>query len=199
MLADGHFRLVSASVFPSSQYSSLDEIVSQVRRYHERMHPDAACFGVAGPVRNGRVETTNLPWIIESKRLADELHLNKALLINDLEASAWGIACARRRRTWSRSTRSRDTGRQPGSRRRRNRAGRSRHVLGRTKHHVFASEGGHTDFAPRSELEIELFNYLHVRFGHVSYERMLSGPGLVNIFRFPARHRTRRASAVADR
>ena len=52
------------------------------------------------------------------------------------------------------------------------------------KHHVFACEGGHADFAPRNQLEVELFNYLHTRFGHVSYERIVSGPGLVNVFSF---------------
>src|SRR5450755_4771467 len=88
---DGHFRLVSASVFPSREYSGLDQIVSRFVDT-SNLHPDAACFGVAGPVRNGRVEASNLPWVIERKRLADELHLPKTLLINDLEANAWGIA-----------------------------------------------------------------------------------------------------------
>jgi glucokinase len=53
-----------------------------------------------------------------------------------------------------------------------------------SQHHVFASEGGHGDFAPRNPLEVELFNYLRTRFGHVSYERIVSGPGLVNVFNF---------------
>ena len=53
--------------------------------------PEAACFGIAGPVRNGRVETSNLPWVIEQSRLAKQIHLPATLLINDLEASAWGI------------------------------------------------------------------------------------------------------------
>src|SRR5882672_12853058 len=69
---DGRFSLISASVFPSREYSSLDEIVSKFVRT-ANVHPQAACFGVAGPVRNGRVEASNLPWIIESKRLAEEL------------------------------------------------------------------------------------------------------------------------------
>jgi glucokinase len=53
-----------------------------------------------------------------------------------------------------------------------------------SRHHVFASEGGHTDFAPRNDLEVDLLNYLRVRHGHVSYERVVSGPGLVNVFHF---------------
>src|SRR3984885_3571722 len=83
-ILDGHFRLVSASVFPSREFTGLDQIVARFV-HSSKLHPDSACFGVAGPVRNGRVETSNLPWVIESKRLADELHLKKAVLINDLE------------------------------------------------------------------------------------------------------------------
>src|SRR5271167_137923 len=88
---NGHFRLVSASVFPSREYAGLDAIVTKFVA-STNLRPDAACFGIAGPVRNGRVEASNLPWIIESKRLADELHVPKTVLINDLEANAWGIA-----------------------------------------------------------------------------------------------------------
>ncbi len=87
---DGRFSLVSASIFPSRDYSGLDEIVAKFVDT-SKLHPDTACFGIAGPVRNGRVEASNLPWIIESKRLADELKIKKAFLINDLEANAWGI------------------------------------------------------------------------------------------------------------
>ena len=97
---NGHFRLVSASVFPSREYAGLDQIVSKFVET-SNLHPDAACFGVPGPVRNGRVETSNLPWVIESARLADELNLKKTVLINDLEANAWGIA-AWILRMWSR-------------------------------------------------------------------------------------------------
>ena len=148
------------------------------------MHPHAACFGVAGPVRNGRVEASNLPWIIESKRLAEELDLKKALLINDLEANAWGIAFldpadlvslnqVKGTPVGNQAVISAGTG-----------LGEAGMYWDGTKHLVFASEGGHADFAPRNELETELLRYLRVRFGHVSYERIVSGPGLVNVFNF---------------
>ncbi len=75
---DGRFSLVSASIFPSREYSGLDEIVTKFVDT-SNLHPDTACFGIAGPVRNGRVEASNLPWIIESKRLADELKIKKGL------------------------------------------------------------------------------------------------------------------------
>jgi glucokinase len=182
-VADGHFRLVSASVFPSHEYSGLDQIVSKFVET-SNLHPDAACFGVAGPVRNGRVEASNLPWVIESKRLADELDLEKAMLINDLEANAWGIAALDSKDVvalnqvkgipvGNQAIISAGTG-----------LGEAGMYWDGVKHHIFASEGGHSDFAPRNELEVDLFRYLSGRYGHVSYERIVSGPGLVNVFHF---------------
>ena len=176
-------RLVSASVFPSREYSSLDEIVSKFVGA-SRLKPRAACFGIAGPVRNGRVEASNLPWVIEARRLASELKLDKTVLINDLEANAWGIATLSPEDVVT-------LNKIPG-----NPLGNQAVIAAGTglgeagmywdgaQHHIFASEGGHTDFAPRNDLEVELYRYLRTRFGHVSYERIVSGPGLVNVFHF---------------
>jgi len=180
---NGTFRLVSVSVFPSREYAGLDQIVSKFVTT-SNLHPDAACFGVAGPVRNGRVETSNLPWVIESKRLADELNLKKAVLINDLEANAWGIAAldpndvvslnqVKGNPVGNQAVISAGTG-----------LGEAGMYWDGSQHRIFASEGGHSDFAPRNELEIDLFRYLSGRYGHVSYERVVSGPGLVNVFHF---------------
>ena len=87
---NGSLRLVSERVFPSREHSELGEIVAEFLK-DSGGRPELACFGVAGPVRNGRVETSNLPWIIERSRLAKQIHLPATLLINDLEANAWGI------------------------------------------------------------------------------------------------------------
>jgi glucokinase len=180
---NGDFRLVSASVFPSRDYSGLDQIVSQFVD-SSALRADAACFGVAGPVRNGRVETSNLPWTIEAKRLAEELKLKKAVLINDLEANAWGISIlAAKDVVCLNQVKGQPIGNQAVIA-----AGTGLGEAGMywdgAKHHIFACEGGHSDFAPRNELEIELFQYLSGRYGHVSYERIVSGPGLVNVFHF---------------
>jgi glucokinase len=182
-LEGGRFRLLSATVFPSHEYSGLEQIVSEfIETTNTR--PDQACFGIAGPVRNGRVETSNLPWVVEAKRLADRLGLETVLLINDLEANAWGIADldvkdavplnqVKGTPSGNQAVISAGTG-----------LGEAGMYWDGTHHQVFASEGGHTDFAPRNELEVELFRYLNARYGHVSYERILSGPGLVNVFNF---------------
>jgi glucokinase len=182
-VSNGHFSLVSASIFPSREYAGLDEIVAKFVDT-ANVWPDSACFGIAGPVRNGRVEASNLPWVVESKRLADELRLKKALLINDLEANAWGIPYLDPKDVVSlNQVKGNPVGNQAVIA-----AGTGLGEAGMywdgTQHHVFACEGGHADFAPRNELEIELFGYLRTRFGHVSYERIVSGPGLVNVFHF---------------
>jgi glucokinase len=180
---NGQFRMVSASVFPSREYAGLDQIVSKFVGT-SNVHPDAACFGVPGPVRSGRVETSNLPWVIESTRLADELNLKKTVLINDLEANAWGIATlgpedvvslnqVKGNPVGNQAVISAGTG-----------LGEAGMYWDGSQHRIFATEGGHSDFAPRNELEIDLFRYLSGRYGHVSYERIVSGPGLVNVFHF---------------
>src|SRR5258708_39064955 len=87
----GRFELVTSSTFPSQQFSGLDEIVSQFVTA-AKIQPSQACFGIAGPVTNGRVEPSNLPWIVESTRLALQLKSGKAYLINDLGATGWRVA-----------------------------------------------------------------------------------------------------------
>src|SRR5205807_8125531 len=82
--------MVSERVFPSREHSELGEIV-RMFLHDSSTRPEVACFGVAGHVRNGRVDTSNLPWIVEQSRLAKQIHLPATLLINDLEANACGI------------------------------------------------------------------------------------------------------------
>jgi glucokinase len=180
---NGHLHLVSERTFPSREHSELGEIVVQFLD-DSGAHPEAACFGIAGPVRNGRVETSNLPWVIEQARLAKQIHLPATLLINDLEASAWGIGAldAGDLVSLNRVT-GPAIGNQgviaPGTG-----LGEAGLFWDGSRHQVFACEGGHTDFGPQGDLQIELLRFLKTRFGHVSYERILSGPGLVNVYEF---------------
>ena len=180
---NGHLTPVAEGVFPSRDHSGLDEIVGQFVA-QQSLRPDVACFGVAGPVRNGKVETSNLPWTVEASRLAGELHLPSTMLINDLEANAWGIASlgdqdqvalnrVKGMPVGNQAVISAGTG-----------LGEAGLFWNGNGYEIFASEGGHCDFAPRTELEIELLRYLVARFGHVSFERIVSGPGLVNVYNF---------------
>lgn len=180
---NGNLRLVRERVFPSREHRELGEIVTQFLK-DSGEHPDVACFGIAGPVTNGRVETSNLPWIIEQSILAKQIQLPCTFLINDLEASAWGVGAMTAADLIALN---RVTGAIAG-----NQAviapgtglGEAGLFWDGKNHHVFACEGGHADFAPQDDLQIELLRFLRKRFGHVSYERVLSGPGLVNVFEF---------------
>jgi glucokinase len=180
---NSHFVAVHEDVFASREYRGLDEIVVKFVS-DAGVQPAAASFGIAGPVRYGRVETSNLPWIVESSRLAEELRLPSVSLINDLEAQAWGIQCLGNSDTVA-LNQVKDT---PVGNQAVVAAGTGLGEAGLFwnghAYQVFACEGGHCDFAPRNELEIELLRYLLARFGHVSYERIVSGPGLVNVYRF---------------
>lgn len=145
---------------------------------------DAACFGIAGPVIDGKVKTPNLPWMIDAGELRRMLKLDSLALLNDLEAAAYGIFTleddefctlnqGEPRHSGNKALIAAGTG-----------LGEAiLHDDGRN-FHPLASEGGNADFAPRDDLEIELLRCLMGRFGHVSYERALSGPGLFNIYSF---------------
>jgi glucokinase len=161
----------------------------------------AAAFGIAGPVVDGRVKTTNLPWHVDERKLSVRLRVPKVRLINDLVAIAFGAASAPRKKLVQL---------RGGSSPRSKKAtvavlaagtglGEAALVWEGTRLVPCGSEGGHTDFAPRNKLEWELFEFLSKRVkGRVSYERILSGPGLGNIYDFlcEAKRRKEPASAV---
>jgi glucokinase len=175
VLAEGHY--------PSREHSSLVEIVHRFESQH-RLKAEKACFGIAGPVLEGRVRTPNLPWNIESIELAELLQLPQVRLINDLEANTYGIAALKGddlytlnagtpHPTGTIAVVSAGTG-----------LGESLAYWDGAFHRPLPSEAGHADFAPRNEIETELLRYLQSKHGRVSYERVVSGPGLLDIYRF---------------
>jgi len=179
----GHLSLVRDVIQPSRQFPSLETIIRLFLDTGVTPTITAACFGVAGAVVDGRSTTTNLPWTLDERSLADAIPAARAVLLNDLEAAAWGVMHLPSGALISL---------QSGVSRRANMAviaagtglGEALIVWDGARHSVVASEGGHADFAARSEREAELLAYLRREFGHVSYERVLSGPGLFNIYRF---------------
>ena len=179
----GHFNFLAQETFASREEPSLE---SALRKFLSRTTHSItrACLGVAGPVREGRCEATNLPWVIDSQEIARQLKLPGVGLINDLEASAYGIAAleARDFEVLNQGTRDAQGNRAVVSAG----TGLGEAVLfwdGR-EYRPFASEGGHADFAPRNHLEMDLLDYLLKRHSRVSVERMISGQGLVNIYQF---------------
>jgi len=176
-------RSESFRSFLSKRYSGLEPVLQEFLAV-DKHSIDSACFGIAGPVVDGKVKTPNLPWMVDSNGLSHSLKLDSVGLLNDLEATAYGIFTLENEEF---HTLNEGIMRHSG-----NKAliaagtGLGQAILYDDGCHFrpLASEGGHGDFAPRNDLEIELLRYLIGRFRHVSYERVLSGPGLFNIYRF---------------
>ena len=175
--------LVREATVPSREFDSLEAIVERFLAAGPRGDITAACVGIAGPVLDGRAVTPNLPWVVDERRLAAAIPAPRVRLLNDLEATAHGIWALGEDELVSL---------QSGTLRRGNLAviaagtglGEAIVVIDGGRRTVFATEGGHADFGPRGELEEDLLRYLRKEFGHASYERVLSGPGLVNVYRF---------------
>ncbi len=179
-------KSVREATFPSRDHATFEEILADFLKGSGDARPEAACFGVAGAVMDGRVQTTNLPWTLDEEVLADSIHVEKATLLNDLEAAAYGtlhLSLAEKHVL------------NPGtSRRKRGNIaviaagtglGEAILFFDGQKYQPIASEGGHSDFAPQSDVEVALHHYLREKFhGHVSYERVLSGPGFFNVYSF---------------
>ena len=176
--------LVVEKTYKSQEHSGIAEIITAFVQT-EGIPVHTACFGVAGPVRSGRSKISNLPWTIDSRELAAQLRLNSVGLINDLEAYAYGIDALESKDFVTLSEGIGDDA-----------EGNRVVIAARTglglaglywdgfRHHPFPCEGGHSDFAPKSDLEAELAHYLREKHEHVSCERILSGPGLKNIYEF---------------
>jgi glucokinase len=145
----------------------------------------AACFGVAGPVIDNHSHTTNLPWVVDGQVIAKQFDIPRVQLLNDLEATAYGILLLRPDEVEVLN---------PGTQPRKKQAlaliaagtGLGEAILfwdGKS-YRPLASEGGHCDFAPNNDNEIDLLRYLRSQYLHVSYERVLSGPGLHAIYEY---------------
>jgi glucokinase len=168
--------------YPAKEYGGLEEIVKE---FLGTGKASAACFGVPGPVRDGRLRLTNLPWTLDSRELATGLGIQHVFLINDLEANGYGIAELSADQIY---TLSEGDASQIG-----NRAlvaagtGLGEGLLawnGRI-HVPYPSEGGHADYAPRNEEEIDLLRFLKQKYnGRISFERVVSGMGMTGIYEF---------------
>ncbi len=169
--------------YMSQQHERLSRILADFIKT-EGIPVHSACLGVAGPVRAGRSKISNLPWVIDAKEVATQLRLNSVGLLNDLEAYAYGIDALESKDfiTLSEGAEEAEGNRAVIS------AKTGLGVAGLYwdgfRHHPFACEGGHADFAPRNESQMELLAYLQKKYGRISCERILSGPGIKNIYDF---------------
>jgi glucokinase len=179
----GRLEPVVEATYPSGDYANLEAIIKNFVSTHDQPI-DVACFGVAGPVRHGRSDTTNLPWDVDAQELAAALRLRTVGLLNDLEAHAYGVAMLSPEDVVALNPGAPDASGNAAVIAAGTGLGEAGLYWDGKQHHPFAGEGGHTSFAPSDSLEIELLKFLRREFGHVSWERVVSGPGLHNIYRF---------------
>ncbi len=176
-------QCVVEKTYMSQQHDGLSGILADFIKT-EGIPVHSACVGVAGPVRAGRSKISNLPWVIDARDVAKQLRLNSVGLLNDLEAYAYGIdgleskdfitlSEGAEEAEGNRAVISAKTG-----------LGMAGLYWDGFRHHPFACEGGHADFAPRNDLQMELLAYLQKKYGRISCERILSGPGIKNIYDF---------------
>lgn len=181
---DSSDECIKEKKFPSKDYSDLSEIVKEFLSSDDKV--DVACFGIAGPIKDGVCKATNLPWVIDAAKMSKNRGIAHVFLINDLEANAYGIKTLSDDELFVLNEGS------PGAKGNQAliSAGTGLGEVGiffdGSEHTPFASEGGHADFSPRNEEEVKLLYFLQKKFGHVSYERVLSGPGLGNIYEYLA-------------
>ena len=175
------------ATFRSAGYDSLEAVVKEFLITSEA-EVERAVFGVAGPVVDGQAAITNLPWVIRETDLQEAFDLLEVKLLNDLEATAYGVPHLPPSDLIQLNDAPPRSGTKvvvaPGT-------GLGEAVLFYQDghHHVIPSEGGHAGFAPTNLLEIRLLRYLMGKFGHVSFERVCSGPGIPNIYAFLKKQR----------
>lgn len=173
--------------FHSARYASLESMVAEFLGALDQRHMQGlnrACFGVAGPVVDGRATITNLPWQMDESKLSDAIVVERVALLNDLAAVAHAVP-----RLQDENVHTVNPGQAvangpiaviaPGTG-----LGEAYLVHDGTSYRAYPSEGGHASFAPSNALELELLQFLYRGMGHVSYERVCSGIGIPNIYRF---------------
>jgi len=178
--------LLHMTSYQSRSFTTLEDIVLRFLTTNHFDKPTAACFAVAGAVVSGQVRATNLPWQMSEEELGQRLAIPRVVLMNDLEAAAHGVIATTDPASLlplqqgeasddhaARALVSAGTG-----------LGVALMTWDGTRYQVAPSEGGHASFAPQNPVEDALLVFLRAELGHVSYERVLSGPGLANIYRF---------------
>jgi glucokinase len=177
-----HSPLAEAQVH-SADYPSLQALVTDFLK-KVKLPVERACFDVAGPVIDGRVKVTNLPWVLDEASLARELKFKSVHLINDLEAVAWAVPILRPTDLHTLNAGQPESKGVIGVIAPGTGLGESFLTWDGSKYVPHSSEGGHSDFAPTDEREIGLLRYMLERFDHVGVERVCSGIGIPNIYEY---------------
>jgi glucokinase len=171
------------ATFPSAHYPGLEKIVHEFLS-GSNIVIERACFGVPGPVIEGKARITNLPWLLQEAHLQEKLHIPSVRLLNDLSAMAYAIPLLEQADLCLLNSNMPETHGPlavvaPGTG-----LGEAFLTWDGSCYHAYASEGGHADFAPTNQCEIGLLRYLLERFEHVSYEQVCSGLGIPHIYAY---------------
>jgi glucokinase len=181
-VSGGEIAIVEEQIFPSKDFGSLSEVVRKF--IGNTTMPGRLSIAFAGPVLDGKAYATNLGWTIDTRLMHKELAISQVFLINDLEAGAYGLAALKKNDLVTIY---------PGNVNAKGNAaiiapgtglGEAGLYWDGAALYPFATEGGHTDFAPRHPFDWELLQYLQQKYGHVSWERVVSGMGICNIYDF---------------
>ena len=185
-LTEKTFKTIKEAQYISASFPDLVPMVREFLAQDKYLKPELACFAIAGPVVNNTCNLTNLSWVLDTQRLEIELDIPKISLLNDFAANSFGILGLKDFDVHTlQAGEARDDspiaviGAGTG-------LGQAFLVPHGKKYQIFASEGGHTDFAPRNDLETELLKYLQAKLNvkHVSVERVVSGQGIASIYQF---------------
>lgn len=180
--AGGELQRLTDEMYHTAKFESLEALCADF--LGGARPPDALCFGVPGPVIDGRSHATNLAWTVEQPSLAAKFGGAPVRLMNDLEAAAYGVLHLGEHETVVLQSGARGGGANMAVAAAGTGLGEAALIADRGHYLAVATEGGHCDFAPRGAEQIELMKFLAAKFGHASYERVLSGPGLMNVYQF---------------
>ena len=186
-IQQGNLVSIKRQHYPTSDH---DSFVKAIRSFYSDDSPaiDCACLGVAGNVDENKVQGVNFAWEIDADKLESELNVNRILLINDLEANAYGLSALEEDDFEIIAKGGEGKGNaaiiSPGTG-----LGEAGLFWDALQYHPFATEGGHCNFSPKDALDVELWKFLNAKFGRVSWERMVSGKGIYNIYQFLRQYR----------
>lgn len=187
-LHKGILSPVFAKTFATKKFSSFGELYNKLKA-EELPTIDSICLGVAGPVIDGKVSGTNFSWDLDANQIKKELGIKEVSLINDLEANAYGLAVLKEEDLLNIKKGKSGNGNcaiiSPGTG-----LGEAGLYWDGKEYHPFATEGGHCDFSAKTDLDISLLKFLRERYGIVSWEKILSGSGIVDLYRFLLHHRS---------
>ena len=171
--------------FPSKEYNDFGDIINEFKGLAKEHSITSACFGIAGPVIEEECITTNLPWNIKTKKLKNTLLTKKVQILNDLEATAYGMLYISEEKFVSLNPKAKKSKGNIAVIAAGTGLGEAQLFFDGTNYHPIGCEGGHTDFAPLDDRQDKLLKWLRARFPeHVSYERILSGSGIYTLYEF---------------